>query len=140
MSVARILGRLVGAGLLITTAFIHLRLYSEGYSSVPKIGPLFLLNGIGACLLAAAVLVTWGRLLRLAAAAGALLEAGTLGGLYLSTVHGLFGFRESSRVDYYWMSVWVEVAGTIVLIALALAGDRRWLPVRGQSSAARAAM
>lgn len=128
MPVLPVLGRLAGAGLLIATATIHLRLYSEGYSTLPKIGLLFLLNGIGAIALAAALLVCWGRLLQLAAAAGALLEAGTLGGLYLATVHGLFGFRESSRAQYYWPSVWVEAAGIVVLVALAVAGDRRRLP------------
>lgn len=139
MHVFRILARLAGAALLIATAVIHLRLYSQGYSTVPKIGPLFLLNGVAGCLLAGAVLLTWGRLLRLAAAAAALFELGTLGGLFLSTVHGLFGFRESSRVEFYWLSVWVEVAGTVVLAALALAGDRRRIPARS-SGTARAAM
>ena len=67
MHVFRILARLAGAALLIATAVIHLRLYSQGYSTVPKIGPLFLLNGVAGCLLAGAVLLTWGRLLRLAA-------------------------------------------------------------------------
>jgi len=139
MPVVRILGRLAGAGLLIATATIHLRLYSEGYSTVPKIGLLFLLNGIGASALALLVLVSWGRLLRLAAAGGALLEAGTVAGLYVSTVHGLFGFRESSLAQYYWLSVWVEVAGVVVLAALAVAGDRRRVPRLRHTHAGRTA-
>src|SRR5579871_6030283 len=61
--------RLVGAGLLVATASIHLDLYLTGYRTIPTIGGLFLAQVVSAFLLAAAVLVT-GR--AVVAAAGAL--------------------------------------------------------------------
>lgn len=53
------------------------------------------------------------------AALGALLELGTVGGLILSTQHGLFGFVESTRATLYWQSAFTEIAGAVVLAALA---------------------
>ena len=64
--------RVVGSGLLIATAAIHLDLYLTGYRTIPTIGWLFLLQVIAAFGLGLAVLVIPGRLVlarRLAAAA-----------------------------------------------------------------------
>jgi hypothetical protein len=60
--------RVAGAGLLATTAAIHLDLYLTGYRTIPTIGWLFLLQVVAAFVLAVAVLA-WGS--RVAAAAGA---------------------------------------------------------------------
>jgi hypothetical protein len=79
---------------------------------------LFLVNAIGAVVLAVAVLTAPRRLLFWPAGAGALLQAGTLGGLILSSTVGLFGFVESSAASYYWESVIVESVGFVVLAAL----------------------
>jgi len=111
--------RVVGTLLLLAAGAIHLYLWSTGYDSIDWIGPLFLLNAIGAFVLAVAVLVTPRRLLFWPAGAGALLQIGTLGGLFLSSTVGLFGFVESSAASYYWDSVIVESAGFLVLAALA---------------------
>src|SRR6266853_4080391 len=87
--------RVVGSGLLIATAAIHLDLYLTGYRTIPTIGWLFLLQVIAAFGLGLAVLAIPRRLAagvrasRLAAAAGAL---ATLGGYLLSVWIGLFGF------------------------------------------------
>lgn len=116
---ALLAGRLTGFGLLGATAGIHLYLWSAGYSSLPTVGRLFLLNGIGASALAVAVLGTTGRSHRWAALAGAMLEAGTLVGLLLAVTVGLFGFVESSAATLFWQSVGVESAGTLVLLAVA---------------------
>jgi predicted lipoprotein with Yx(FWY)xxD motif len=88
---SRLLLRVIGAGLLIATAAIHLDLYLTGYRTIPTIGPLFLLQvivGFGVALL---VLVTGSRL---AAAVGAVFALSTLGGYLLTVQFGLFGFRE----------------------------------------------
>ena len=64
--------RVTGAGLLITTAAIHLGLYLTGYRTIPTIGWLFLLQVIAAFGLGLAVLAIPRRHLtvrRLAAAA-----------------------------------------------------------------------
>jgi hypothetical protein len=118
--------RVIGAALLAGTAWIHLYLWQNGYDSIAWIGPLFLANAVGGFVLAAALLVAPRRLLFWPAAAGALLELGTLGGLILATTVGLFGFVESTKAQLYWQSVAVEAAGTIVLLVVGLL----CLPVR----------
>ncbi|MBE7186679.1 hypothetical protein [Jatrophihabitans endophyticus] len=117
--------RLAGAGLLATNAGIHADLWNLGYRSIPTIGPLFLLDVIAASVLTLAVLGAPRRLLWVVAATGALLEVGTVAGLYLATKHSLFGFTESTRAYLYGQSVWTEIAGTVVLAVLA-ALARRW--------------
>jgi hypothetical protein len=113
--------RVAGAVLLGLTAYIHLDLWHGIYRHIPHIGPLFIANGIGAILLAIAVLTLPSWFGRLAGLAGAGLEAGTLLGLIIATNHqgGLFGYVESSSAKYFWFSVVVEIIGAIVLLTLA---------------------
>jgi hypothetical protein len=128
-SLASMLGvpvlRLGAAALLTTNAAIHAHLWSTGYKTISTIGPLFLLDAVSASVLAAAVLLAPRRLLSLVAAAAALLELGTVAGLYLSTVHGMFGFVESSSASFYWESAVTEIIGTMVLAVLAAVTFRR---------------
>src|SRR5580658_7691983 len=115
--------RVVGSGLLIATAAIHLDLYLTGYRTIPTIGWLFLLQVIAAFGLGLAVLVIPSRLVitgRLAAAAGAGFALATLGGYILSVWIGLFGFKEV-RTTSGIVAGAVEVAAFAVLAALALA-------------------
>jgi predicted lipoprotein with Yx(FWY)xxD motif len=115
--------RVVGSGLLIATAAIHLDLYLTGYRTIPTIGWLFLLQVIAAFGLGLAVLVIPRRLVvpgRLAAAAGAGFALATLGGYLLSVWIGLFGFKEV-RTGAGIAAGLVEVAAFVVLAALALA-------------------
>jgi predicted lipoprotein with Yx(FWY)xxD motif len=113
----------VGSGLLIATAAIHLDLYLTGYRTIPTIGWLFLLQVIAAFGLGLAVLAIPRRLIiagRLAAAAGAGFALATLGGYLLSVWTGLFGFKEVRTTAGIAAGV-VEVAAFVVLAALALA-------------------
>ena len=117
--------RVVGSGLLIATAAIHLDLYLTGYRTIPTIGWLFLLQVIAAFGLGLAVLAIPRRLAagvpaRLAAAAGAGFALATLGGYLLSVWTGLFGFTEV-RTGAGIAAGLVEVAAFVVLAALALA-------------------
>ena len=115
--------RVVGSGLLIATAAIHLDLYLTGYRTIPTIGWLFLLQVIAAFGLGLAVLVIPGRFVvarRLAAAAGAGFALATLGGYLLSVWIGLFGFKEVRTTAGIVAGV-IEVAAFVVLAALALA-------------------
>src|SRR5580704_9813296 len=115
--------RVVGSGLLIATAAIHLDLYLTGYRTIPTIGWLFLLQVIAAFGLGLAVLAIPRRLVtpsRLAAAAGAGFALATLGGYLLSVWTGLFGFKEVRTGAGIAAGV-VEVAAFVVLAALALA-------------------
>jgi predicted lipoprotein with Yx(FWY)xxD motif len=120
---SRLILRVVGAGLLIATAAIHLDLYVTGYRTIPTIGWLFLLQIIAAFGLGLAVLVIPDRLItlsRLAAAAGAGFALATLGGYLLSVWIGLFGFKEV-RTSAGIAAGIVEVAAFVALAALALA-------------------
>jgi predicted lipoprotein with Yx(FWY)xxD motif len=115
--------RVVGSGLLIATAAIHLDLYLTGYRTIPTIGWLFLLQVIAAFGLGLAVLAIPSRLVisgRLAAAAGAGFALATLAGYLLSVWIGLFGFKEVRTTAGIVAGV-VEVAAFVVLAALALA-------------------
>ena len=119
----RVILRVVGSGLLIATAAIHLDLYLTGYRSIPTIGWLFLLQVIAAFGLGLAVLAIPGRFVvlgRLAAGAGAGFALATLGGYLLSVWIGLFGFKEV-RTTAGIAAGLVEVAAFVALAALALA-------------------
>jgi len=128
--------RVVGSGLLIATAAIHLDLYLTGYRTIPTIGWLFLLQVIAAFGLALAVLAIPGRLVlasRLAAAAGAGFALATLGGYLLSVWTGLFGFKEV-RTGAGIAAGLVEVAAFVVLAALALAPAAANAPAGGAAA------
>lgn len=117
--------RLAGAGLLATNAGIHADLWNLGYRTIPTIGLLFLLDAIGASVLALGTLGAPRCRLALLAAAGAFLELGTLAGAVLSTRHSLFGFTDSTKAYLFTQSVVTEIAGTVVLSVLAVLA-RRW--------------
>ncbi len=112
----RLVLRLAGAGLLASTAGIHLDLYLTGYDTIPTIGGLFLLQVIAAFLLAGGVVATGSRVV---AAAGAGFAVCTLGGYLLSIWAGLFGFREV-RTTAGIVAAVIEIAAFAVLAGLAL--------------------
>ncbi|MBO0880166.1 MAG: hypothetical protein J2P17_07385 [Mycobacterium sp.] len=115
--------RVLGSGLLIAIASIHLDLYVTGYRTIPTIGWLFLLQVIVAFALGLAVLVIPDRFVlaqRLAAAAGAGFALATLGGYLLSVWNGLFGFKEVRTTAGITAGA-LEVVAFVVLAALALA-------------------
>jgi hypothetical protein len=105
---------LAGAAMLIWSAWIHIKLWSDGYKSIHIIGPLFLAQGI-ACIVLAVPLVIW-RSLALQAI-GAITLAATAAGLLLSVNYGLFGLKESLSVPYTVLSLYVEFGGAAVLAA-----------------------
>ena len=117
--------RCLGAVLLAVMGWIHLDLWLDGYRTIDVIGPGFLLNALAGFGLAALLLVIPRSLVGWVAVFGALIAAGTLAGLLLSTTVGLFGFVESTRAPFWWESLWVEVAAVVVLAALALLTARR---------------
>jgi hypothetical protein len=108
---------LVGAALLVWSGVIHLELWADGYRSISVIGPLFLVQGVGSIVIAAALAL----LRRLALiVAGALTLAATAGGLLLSVYVGLFGYQESLAVPYAQSSLVIEFTGAALLTALAI--------------------
>src|SRR3954470_7786350 len=124
--------RWAGAALLVGMAFLHGRLWVQGYRSIDVIGPLFVLDSVLAVVAAAAVLLVRRRYLPVVALAGAALAAGTAGGLLLSTRVPLFGFRESLAAQDAVLSLAIEAAATVVLLVLALAA-----PARGRTGGRR---
>lgn len=114
LSVAALVLRMAGAGLLVWVAAIHLHLWSEGYRHISTVGPLFLLDAIAGFVLAA-ILLVWPRLLAGLAGAGYMLS--TLGGLIISINIGLFGFKESTSASFVVQSMVLEIAGAAVLAA-----------------------
>lgn len=117
--------RVIGPGLLIASAAIHLDLYLTGYRTIPTIGPLFLVQVIAGFALA---LAAAGLRSRLAAAAAAAFCLATLGGYLLSLWFGLFGFKEVRTTAGAVAGV-IEIAAFAALGALALTSDPRYARV-----------
>lgn len=107
---------IAGAALLIWSAVVHIRLWSDGYRDISVIGPLFIIQGVGTIVIAV-VLVIFRRLVLLAAGAVAL--AATAVGLLLSVHISLFGYRESLAVPYAGLSLVVEFTGAAILLVAA---------------------
>jgi hypothetical protein len=102
-----------GAAFLVWSAVIHLELWSDGYSGISIIGPLFLAQGIG-CIVLGVAIVAFRRLALLAA--GAVAGAATAVGLLLTVYVGLFGYQESLSVPYATLSLAVEFTAAFVLL------------------------
>jgi hypothetical protein len=102
--------------MLVWSAVIHLELWGDGYKDISVVGPLFLLQGVAAIVIALAmVLLRWLVLL----AAGAVTLAATAVGLLLSVYISLFGYQESLAVTYAELSLGVEFGGAAALAVAA---------------------
>lgn len=113
---------MLGALGMVVSALIHLHLWEQGYKNIPTIGPLFLVQSIGAIVLAAAILVVRRRWL---VAGGALFVAGTVAGFLLSVTIGLFGFKDSWSSAYAGMAFALELADLAILVLAAVLCGRR---------------
>lgn len=105
-----------GGVLVLESAFIHLRLWQDGYRSIPVIGVLFLLQAIAGVAIGAAVI---GFRRAVVALAGASYLLASIAGLMVSLQGRLFGFRETLLAPYTSLSLAVEIAGVVVLAACA---------------------
>ncbi len=111
-----VLRGLTAAGVL-ASAVVHLDLYGAGFSDIPVIGPLFLLNAIAGLGLGVAVLI-WSHWLPALLAAG--FAATTVVAYWWSVLFGLFGVRE---VTGGWSVMLAEVAEHLaVTCGLAVTG------------------
>jgi hypothetical protein len=129
------MGRL-GALALLVVGGVHLQQYLTGYSVVPTIGPLFLLNAIGAAAVGAGLLAPLERILsdrraHLAAAtlasAGAMIAVGALVALFVSESQPLFGFMENGYSTPIVIAIAAEAITTILLVPVAAANLRQAL-------------
>lgn len=107
--------RWFAAALVAAGGAVHLSLYLDGYQSIPRVGPLFLLNVVAAVLIAIALAARPIGIVALAAAGFALATMASLG---LSRTIGLLGFREAG-LD-------VRSAATLAVEALTLSVLGLW--------------
>jgi hypothetical protein len=103
----------VGAVLAVYSGAVHIKLWNDGYGTIPTIGPLFLFQGIVGVLLGL-VLVASRRLVVVVATAGFMVA--TIGGLLISVHIGLFGFVDTFAAPYASLSLAAESAGALVLV------------------------
>ena len=102
-----------GGALLLWSAYIHFHLWgeSDGYRSIPTIGPLFLLQSIAGLVIGLGVIAVrqlW------AAVVGFGFALLTIAGFLGSVIWGLFNFKDS------WLAPYAKEAFTIEVIAAAL--------------------
>jgi hypothetical protein len=112
--------RVLGALALLVVGAIHLEQFVAGFSQIPVIGPLFLLNFVGAAIVGLALLspvervaTRWaGAVLGLLALGGISIAMGALAAVLISTVIPLFGVSETFRLE-----VVVALAAEVATIA-----------------------
>jgi len=110
---------LVAAAVLLS-ADIHLVLYVDGFSDIPVIGPLFLLNVVGGLAIGVVMLI-WHHWLPVLGAIG--FGAATFGAFVMSRTVGLFGIREmlwdAQGILAAVAEVLAVVGGVVLLVAAA---------------------
>ena len=95
---------------------MHIQQYADFIADVPTIGALFLLNGLGAGVVAI-MLAT--RRAALGALAGIALSAGALVSVLISmTDRGLFDYTEPTFRSAVVIAIVAEVAAIVLLLAL----------------------
>jgi hypothetical protein len=125
----------VGAGLTVYSGYIHLYLWGRQpypYSSIPTIGPLFLLQGIVGVLLGVLVVIAR-RLFAVLLAAGFMVVSAAA--LVIDVEVGLFGFQDSWAAPYVTGTLRYEIVGAVLL--LLAAGVLAWTAVAGRSRRGR---
>jgi hypothetical protein len=122
--------RYLGALAVLATGVAHIEQYAvDGYSTVPTIGTLFLLNFIAAVVIAVGLIAPLGRVIgrytdavRAVFAIGGIgLAALSLAGLFVSETRGLFGFVEHGYRMAIVVAIAAEVAATVLLLAFLFA-------------------
>jgi hypothetical protein len=123
--------RRLGAITLLVVGAVHLQQYlGNNYSVLPTIGPLFLLNAIGAGIVGCALLAPVERMLRgrqADLAVGALavvavaIAVGSLVALFIAESEPLFGFMEYGYDTPILIAIVAEGLTTILLVPVAVA-------------------
>ena len=143
--------RRLGAITLLIVGAVHLQQYvGDDYSVLPTIGPLFLLNAIGAGIVASGLLAPLDRMLgdRQADLAVGLLSVvalaiavGSLAALFVAESQPLFGFMEDGYDVPILIAIVAEALTAILLVPVAVrnlqrgaSGDRPPRPRCAQSS------
>ena len=114
-----------GSGLVAVSSVVHFHLWdSDGYSRIPTIGPLFLMQAVVGVLLALLTGISRHWLLALAEAGFAI---ATLGGFLVSVNVGLFGWQETMSAPFASLALYVEVAAAATLLIASAILVRPWL-------------
>jgi hypothetical protein len=113
---------ILGAAALLVAAAVHLAQLVSIFHAVPWIGPLFAADAAASALVALAILVTRRRV---AAACGALVGAGALVGLALSSTTGLLGWHEEILRSSVRLAIVSELLAVAALAPLALPAPAR---------------
>ena len=131
LSIARAF-RYLGAVAVLATGVAHIEQYIvDNYSTVPTIGTLFLLNFIGAIVIAVGLIAPLGRIAgRYTDSVRAVMAIGGIGlgllslaGLFISETTGLFGFVEHGYRMAIVVAIVAEAAAVAFLVTfLALNG------------------
>jgi hypothetical protein len=115
--------RIVTAVAALVSAYVHLKLWLDGFSDIDVIGPAFLFNAV-AGLVIAVLLVAWRHWVPGFLAAG--FGASTLGAFILSTTVGLFGVKE----QWVGFEVWAAAISEVVCVVGGLLVMREAWPRR----------
>jgi MFS family permease len=132
--------RFFGALSILGVGAVHLQQYiGNGYSTVPTIGTMFLLNAISAGVVGFALLLPLNRLLGrrrgnaaigVLALAGVGIAVGSLIALFISESGTLFGFAEHDYRTVIKIAIAVEALAAVLLTPLAAVSVRRALAER----------
>jgi len=116
----RLLTSLTALAVLVS-AYVHLKLWLDGFRDLDKIGPAFMANAIGGVVIAV-LLVVWRHWLPPLLAVGFGLS--TLGAFIISATWGLFGLNEQWTGWAVWTAAGAEVVA-IILGAVVLMQELR---------------
>jgi hypothetical protein len=126
--------RRLGALTLLVVGGVHLQQYLAGYSDVPTIGALFVLNAMGAAVVAVGLLAPFERVFSdrradltagLLSSLGAMIAVGALIALFISESQPLFGFMEDGYSTPIVIAIFAEAITTMLLVPVAAANLRR---------------
>ncbi len=119
-----------GSGLVGVSAVVHFHLWdSDGYSQIPTIGPLFLMQAVVGAVLALVTSISRHWILALAEAGFAL---ATVGGFFLSVYLKLFGWPASLSEPFATLALGVELGAAVLLAAAGAILLRGWLRARAR--------
>jgi hypothetical protein len=126
--------RLIGALSILGVGGVHLQQYASGYSAIPTIGTLFVLNAVSAGVVGVGLLLPLQRMLGpsrgngavgVLALAGVAIAVGSLVALFISETGTLFGFSENGYDTPIVIAIAVEAVATVLLTPLAAISFRR---------------
>jgi hypothetical protein len=120
--------RLLLALAVLVSAYVHLKLWFDGFRHLDKIGPAFMTNAVAGVVIAI-LLVAWRHWLPPLLAVGFGLS--TLGGFVIAATWGLFGLHE------HWVgwAVWTATGAEVVAIVAGVVVLQRLLSFRVTASA-----